>query len=118
MRTLPSRSGATRSSGRVTSTSSTGSGSGVFEELGDELERRLVGPLQALDDDDERLLERDRRDEMADAADEDLLAVVRVLVVAADCGSCRLLVRRDLGEARDHRVRDVGAARRRRRRAR
>ena len=82
---------------------------GRLQELGDEIERRLVGPLEALDDEDERLIERDRGDEMPDAADEHLLAVVRVLVLARGLRPMTgLLVRGDLGEARDHRVRHVG----------
>ena len=82
---------------------------GRLQELGDEIERRFVGPLEALDDEHERLIERDRGDEMTDAADEHLLAVVRVLVLARGLRPVTgLLVRRDLGETRDHRVRHVG----------
>ena len=59
----------------------------------------LVGPLQAVDHDDQRLLERERAEEVADAGDEQL-----------SCGRCAssssalllLLAGAQLGQARDH----------------
>jgi hypothetical protein len=60
-----------------------------------------------VDHHDQRLLHRDRGEQRADAADDELLPVVRVVVVAVP----HLAIRRQLREPRDHRVRSVALGR-------
>ncbi len=102
-RITPSRALSTRSSGRVTRRTRIGSGSApcaispMTSRLG------LVAPVHALDDEHERLAQRDRRQQVPQPGDDVLLARVRVLVAAAE------LAGRELGEARDHRVRRIAA---------
>ena len=60
-----------------------------------ELEARTIGPLQAVDDDDERLLVRDAARRVRTPPMTSFLPVVRVLVVAAADLACPSRARRD-----------------------
>ncbi|MFO0668328.1 MAG: hypothetical protein U0235_01700 [Polyangiaceae bacterium] len=70
------------------------------DELGERVEALSIRPVEPLDDDDERLRERDRGEERPEPGADQLASIGRVVVVAAAEGS----VGRELGEPRDDRV--------------
>ena len=57
--------------GASTRSSRIGSGSRAANDVAQNVEARLVRPLQPVDDDDERLLQRDRGEQAADAVHDD-----------------------------------------------
>ncbi len=77
---------------------------GAAEHLLEELEAGAVGPLEAVDDDDERLGARHRAEEEADAGDDEVAAVAGVVL-----GGVVVLAGAELGEARGelHRLRQA-----------
>jgi hypothetical protein len=94
MRTSPSRNGITRSSVRVTSKTTMGNVS--LQELVDELEARAVGPREPVDDDHERLLERQRTEQHPKRDEQHVTPIVPALFFRC---AHRLFAGGDLGQA-------------------
>ena len=61
---------------------------GALQHLLEELEARSVRPLEAVDHDDERLRRRERAEQVADAGDEQIAAVVRLFFLQPEA-ACR-----------------------------